>query len=279
MIRKSANTSRRQPLVVELMRQPSVAEVAMFRERLLAWFAQHGRQFPWRCPKATLYQRVLPEILLQRTRAETVAEFLPKFVRRFPSWRALARATERELGELLRPLGLWRRRASSLLRLARDMGVRGGRFPTTRAKVENLPGVGQYIANAICLFALKRPEPLLDVNMARVIERCFGPRRLADIRYDPRLQEVARRIIDGPDAAKVNWAILDLAALTCRKNNPCCSHCPLLIVCTDGQRRVNHVGNDTLQPRGTDRKRRHRAGSKGRTDKTEVIRGRRLTVD
>src|SRR5205823_13691377 len=106
---------------------------------------------------------------------------------------------------ILRPLGLWKRRAASVLALARVMNARGGQFPRERVDIEKLPGVGQYIANAICLFAMKQAEPLLDVNMARVLERCFGPRRLADIRYDPHLQEVARLIVSGAHSVHVNW--------------------------------------------------------------------------
>src|SRR5262245_4762015 len=97
------------------MRLPSSREIETLQRQLLKWFALRGRQFPWRKRRATLYQLVLPEILLQRTRAETVASFLPEFFRRYRSWDELSRATEDELGLFLRPLGLWRRRAVSLL--------------------------------------------------------------------------------------------------------------------------------------------------------------------
>jgi hypothetical protein len=54
---------------------------------------------------------------------------------------------------------------------------------------------GQYIANAVLLLCHGEPQPLLDVNMARVLERVFGPKKLADIRYDPYLQQLAMRIV------------------------------------------------------------------------------------
>lgn len=41
------------------------------------------------------------------------------------------------------------------------------------------------------------PEPLVDVNMVRVLERFFGPRKLADIRYDSYLQTLARQVVEG----------------------------------------------------------------------------------
>lgn len=219
-------------------RSPSDEEVQRFQQRILAWFTKYGRAFPWRHPGASLYRRLLPEFLLQRTRAEVVASFLPQFLRRYPSWRALGRAREEDLGELLRPLGLWRRRAASLRALARALSARGGRLPRSRAQIDELPGVGQYIANAISLFAWNQAEPLLDVNMARVIERCFGPRVLADIRYDPGLQAAARRIVSGVEAIRINWAILDLAALVCHKVNPRCLQCPVLKLCAHGRERL-----------------------------------------
>jgi A/G-specific adenine glycosylase len=147
----------------------------------LRWYDEKGRDFPWRGEGADLYRVILAELLLQRTRAETVAAFYDQFTLRFPSWQSLAESTVEEIGQLLKPIGLWRRRAVSLLALATEMAARGGDFPATRTDVKALPGVGQYIANSILLFSAGRAEPLLDVNMARVLERLFGPRRLVDI--------------------------------------------------------------------------------------------------
>jgi A/G-specific adenine glycosylase len=209
------------------MRRPSKHELTRMQALLHAWFASNGRSFPWRKRSATLYERIVPEVLLQRTRAEVVAKFLPRFMRRYSSWTQLAKATEADLRKCLQPLGLWRRRASSLVKLAQAMAARNGRFPQARSDVELLPGIGQYICNAVMLFANQRAEPLLDVNMARVLERCFGPRRLVDIRCDPQLQEVSRLMVYGPRAVELNWAILDLAATVCTQRLPDCSECPL----------------------------------------------------
>jgi A/G-specific adenine glycosylase len=221
------------------MQRPSPSQVRAFERKILSWFAQHGRTFPWRQCSASTYVCVLSEVLLQRTRAEVVAGFLPAFSRSYPSWKKLAQASEADLERWLKPLGLWRRRAVSLLALARAIDARGGRLPRVRQDIESLPGVGQYIANAICLFTLGKAEPLLDVNMARVLERCFGRRRLADIRYDPLLQEVARLIVGVEEPVRINWAILDLAAAVCRQAEPRCMVCPLGRVCAVGK--TNHL--------------------------------------
>jgi A/G-specific adenine glycosylase len=108
---------------------------------------------------------------------------------------------------------------------------RNGRFPKERMDVEALPGVGQYIANAVLLFCHGMPQPLLDANMARVLERVFGSRKLADIRYDPYLQGLAKKVVECEDAGKINWAILDLAGAVCLQRKPRCTECPLEFMC------------------------------------------------
>ena len=113
-----------------------------------------------------------------------------------------------------------------LKRLAEAVNQRGGHLPSERGEIEALPGVGQYVANAIELIRWGRPRPLLDANMARVLERYFGPRKLADIRYDPYLQQLAHDVVDCDVSLTLNWAILDLASLVCR-SQPACFRCPL----------------------------------------------------
>jgi A/G-specific adenine glycosylase len=207
---------------------------------------------PARGHQAGSFGLIVSEILLQRTRAETVSSFFPKFVREFPSWKKLGNASIWRLRSYLRPIGLWRRRAIGIRALAREMSSRNGRFPKRREEIEALPGIGQYIASAVIMFCHHIPQPLLDVNMARVLERVFGPRRLRDIRYDPYLQKLAQGIVEGEMAPQVNWAILDLGAEVCRRSGPLCGQCPLESICVcansrsrgfqlDGRTRSNRI--------------------------------------
>ncbi|HEX6038282.1 hypothetical protein [Longimicrobium sp.] len=205
--------------------------VEEFRAALLGWFRLHRRDFPWRAENASLYLVVIAELMLQRTTAAAVANVLPRFIDRFPSWDSISSASTAELEEHLRPLGLWQRRVETLQRLAAKMVSRGGVLPRNREEIEELPGVGQYIANAILLFGHGEREPLLDVNMSRVLERYFGPRLRADIRYDPYLQSLSRAVVAADSPVDVNWAILDLGALVCRSRAPVCEACPLAERC------------------------------------------------
>jgi A/G-specific adenine glycosylase len=226
-------------------------QIVSVRRALLKWFDVSGREFPWREEDANEYLKILTEVLLQRTRAESVAKFVGDFVDRYPSWSELSKARERDIGVRLRPIGLWRRRARSLRGLAQAVVANRGIWSRDRAELERVPGVGQYVASAVLLFVHNRQEPLLDTNMARVLERVFGARVLVDIRDDPWLQELSRRLVRSKRAIDVNWAVLDLAALICTPRSPRCPECPLAPYCRYYQVVVKSQGKNQTVRRGS----------------------------
>ncbi len=205
----------------------NVDKIRYFRTDVLRWFHQNSRNFHWRNKSRTPYEIVMSEILLQRTRAETVQKYYMAFLRKYPSWSALALARRKTLFSTLRPFGLWRQRAIVLQSLSRVVQQGRGRLPAKRNDLEKLPGIGQYIASAVLAICHDKREPLLDVNMARLLERYFGPRILADIRYDPYLQTLSRRVLPNKNVKQFNWAMLDFASMVCTETTPSHERCPL----------------------------------------------------
>lgn len=213
-------------------RRISKEKIKFFQKKILNWYKYNGRTFAWRKKGLTHYQYIIAEVLLQRTKAETIAEFYPNFVKEFPNWKALAKAKAKKIERYLKPIGLYRQRSKRLMSLAKEMVKRNGRLPKDRHELESIPFMGQYIANAVELVIFNEPSPLIDVNMARVLERFFGPRKLADIRYDPYLQKLSYKIVEHESAKEMNWAILDFAALLCKAKKPLCKLCWLNASCS-----------------------------------------------
>lgn len=205
----------------------AAGKIKKFREILINWHHVNARQFGWRETTRSHYEKIIAEILLQRTQAQNVHQVYEQFLETFPSWEVIAKTRITKLENAFKPVGLWRQRSQSLKRLAKVIVANGGKIPGTREEIDELPGVGQYIANAIELLLYERPLPLVDVNMARVLERYFGPRKLADIRYDPYLQDLARKVVKCKNSVAINFAILDFAALVCKARKPLCYECPL----------------------------------------------------
>jgi len=207
-------------------RKISKKKIEFFQLKILEWYAENGRFFPWRRKGLTHYQYVIAEVLLQRTKAETISKFYPYFIKEFPNWKALANADVRSIEKYLIPVGLYRQRSKRLMGLAKEMVRRNGRLPKDRAELESIPFMGQYISNAVELVIFNEPSPLVDVNMSRVLERFFGERQMADIRYDPYLQKLSYKIVEHKSPKQINWAILDFAATICRLK-PLCEKCLL----------------------------------------------------
>lgn len=205
--------------------------IGKFREVIREWYLTNKRQFPWRKNNLGIYGVTISEVLLQRTQAETVREFYPRFIKRYQSWKKIAIDSKRNLKKFIKPIGLSDQKSLLLHALAKEISGHRKFSKATREQLEALPGVGQYVASAILCICQGMREPLLDVNMARVLERFFGPRKLADIRYDPYLQNLARSVLPRKSVKEFNWAILDFAALVCRARVPKCSECVLSKEC------------------------------------------------
>lgn len=221
------------------------SKINFLRRNIINWYKGNARDFPWRKKSRTNYEIVISEILLKRTRAETIDGYYFRFIKEYPSWLALSKTSEEELQEILKPIGLWRQRATALLSLAKAVRKRGGRVPSTREELEVLPGVGQYVANATLTICHGEREPLIDVNMARVLARFFGLQLKSDVRYDPDLQQLSRDVLPWENVKEFNWAVLDYAAVICKAREPRCNQCSLAKKChyfnKNGQRKLHRI--------------------------------------
>ena len=199
--------------------------VEEFRQAVMLWSESGEKMFPWRREGRTSYELVVAEVLLQQTRAEQVASLFPRILQRCSGWVDLATIPIGELKDLLKPLGLQNRRASTLHALACRVKQEG--LPDTAAGLQELPGIGQYMARAIAAQLFGEVVAPVDTNVARVLERVFGPRTLADIRYDPALQGLALELVPASDPGGYLVGILDFASTVCRPRSPRCGECPV----------------------------------------------------
>src|SRR4051794_15907323 len=126
------------------------AAVGAFRAAILEGSDSRDRPFPWRLQRDS-YAVLVGEVLLQRTRGENAAPVYREFLRRWPTPGHLARAREKTVARVIRPLGLVKR-AQIMIRLGKAI-VESGGVPTDPGLLEDLPGVGPYAAHAVPVFA------------------------------------------------------------------------------------------------------------------------------
>jgi A/G-specific adenine glycosylase len=134
------------------------------RELLLAWYAEHGRDLPWRRTRDP-YAILVSEVMLQQTQVPRVVPRYLEWLERWPTVEALAGAPRSEVIRAWQGLG-YNRRAVNLHRAARAVAASGWPDDLTE-----LPGVGTYTADAIACFAFGEPVLPRDTNVLRVQER------------------------------------------------------------------------------------------------------------
>ncbi len=202
------------------------------RRRLLAWFAHHRRDLPWRRSRDP-YSIWVSEVMLQQTQVATVVPYFERFLRTWPKLADLAAAREQDVLRLWAGLGYYRR-ARALHQAARQIvAEHEGRFPDDPAQLRNLPGMGPYTVGAILSQAYDHRLPILEANSQRVLCRLFG--QGTDPRQGPLrrwLWQAAEVLLPSRQVGEFNQAIMELGALICTPRNPKCSVCPLASDCT-----------------------------------------------
>lgn len=187
--------------------------------RIESWFAIHQRPLPWRT-RYEPYRVWVSEVMLQQTRMEVVLPYFANFMKRFPTLRALADATEEEVLAAWSGLGYYRR-ARMLHAAAR---AAGGAVPRTLDALLALPGVGRYTAGAIASIAFNERAPIVDGNVARVLARIFGEEDDAWAR--------AAALVDACEKPRdLNQGLMEIGALICTPRNPSCLVCPVRAEC------------------------------------------------
>ena len=199
---------------------------------LIRWGRRNARTYPWR-EELPLWQALIAEVMLQRTRAAQVVPTFDEFRVRYPSPAALGEATSDELEGLVEPLGLhWRARL--LHRLAREISQLDGVLPLEQPALEALPGVGPYVAGATLSLHANRRAVLIDSNFVRVLCRLVGSPFDGETRRKRWLWDLAEALTPPRAHRAYNYAVLDLAALVCLPRTPRCSKCPVLKWCVTG---------------------------------------------
>jgi A/G-specific adenine glycosylase len=200
---------------------------------LLRWYDEHARELPWRGVGATPWSVMVSEYMLQQTPVSRVLPVHEQWLERWPTPAALAAEPTGEAIRMWGRLG-YPRRALRLHAAAVAVVERhGGEVPASYDDLRALPGVGDYTAAAIAVFAHGRRHAVLDTNVRRVLARLVDGTELPPTNVTRAERERAAALLPEDDVDAAVWSIglMELGALVCTARTPRCAACPLADRC------------------------------------------------
>jgi len=187
---------------------PDPATVERLQRSILDWYAENGRDLPWRRTRHP-YAVLVSEIMLQQTQVSRVVPRYEAYMRRFPDLDTLAASPLADVLAEWSGLG-YNNRAERLRRCAQTLVTAGAELPSTLEELMALPGIGRYTAGAVLVFAHNADVAAVDANVRRVLTHEL------DLPHDlppAALQAVAEAVL--PRGRSRDWhnALMDYGAL------------------------------------------------------------------
>ncbi|MEO8749860.1 MAG: A/G-specific adenine glycosylase [Allobranchiibius sp.] len=202
-------------------------------EPILAWYAEHQRDLPWRTAGASPWSIFVSEIMLQQTPVIRVLPVWTDWMTRWPTPAHLAAAAPgdavRHWGRLGYPRRALRLHAAATVMVNRHDGA----VPADLDQLRALPGVGSYTAAAVGSFAFGIRCAVVDTNVRRVHARAMTASAQAAPALTAAESRLAETLLPREDSKAAIWnvAVMELGALICTAGSPDCERCPVADRC------------------------------------------------
>lgn len=167
-------------------------------------------------------------VLSAQATDESVNKITPALFKLAPTPSKLSELPEAEVGSVIRTIGLWKAKASYLVKLSKMLCEDfNGVVPATYDELIKLPGVGSKTAKVVLNVAFNKPTVAVDTHIFRVCNRtgfCLGNTA----------KEVEDRIvplIDEKYLLQAHHLLLLHGRYVCKARTPLCNECKISAIC------------------------------------------------
>jgi endonuclease-3 len=152
----------------------------------------------------------------------------PALFAAYPTPEAMAAAPREHLEQLLGPLGFFRQKTDSLLKLSQALVERfDGEVPARLDDLVTLPGVGRKTANVVLGNAFGLPGITVDTHFGRLVRR-FGWTEETD---PVKVEHAVGALFPKRDWTMLSHHVIWHGRRRCHAKKPACGACPLAKLC------------------------------------------------
>ncbi len=182
---------------------------SVFKKTIQNYYNTNKRDFPWR-NTSNPYMILVSEIMLQQTQTSRVLTKYNEFIKKFPTIKKLAYATQSEVLTMWQGLG-YNRRALNLKKTAELIYKNHkGVFPKEYKELMKLPGIGQSTAGALLNFSFNTPTPFIETNIRAVYLHFFF--KHSTLVSDQEILTLVDRTMDTKNSKDWFYALYDYGA-------------------------------------------------------------------
>ena len=158
-----------------------------------------------------------------------VNQVAPILFKRFPTPRALAKATQEEVEQIVHSTGFYRNKAKNLRGMAKKLlASHGGEVPDSMDALVALPGVARKTANCVLGSAFGRNEGVVvDTHVGRLARRMGFSKAKNPVQVERDLMAAFPQ----ESWTRLSHLLIDFGRDTCRSRKPRCEICIFSKIC------------------------------------------------
>ncbi len=190
--------------------------IELFHKFIFDYYKNYKRKFPFR-ERITPFNVLVSEIMLQQTQTGRVSEKFIEFIKRFPDFLSLSKASLEEVLKEWKGLG-YNRRAIALKKIA-EMIINdfNGELPDSLETLKTFPQIGHNTASSIITFAFNKPMAFIETNIRRVYIYFFFPNKIKV--NDKEIMTIVKRTINKNNPREWYYALMDYGVML-KKTHP-----------------------------------------------------------
>jgi len=176
----------------------------------------------------TPHELLIATILSAQCTDKQVNKVTPRLFSQFKSPRDFARASLKQLSDIIRPTGFYRNKARSIkAAMQKIVSDHDGQVPDTMADLLELPGVGRKTANVVLGDGFQVPGIVVDTHVQRLSQRLGLTRQTQPEKIERELM----RLFPKQDWTLLGHLMIDHGRKICQARKPACAKCILNDIC------------------------------------------------
>lgn len=204
-----------------LIRDDQIKEVLDALERMhpeAMCALDHGSEF----------ELLVAVVLSAQTTDVSVNKVTPALFGRYPDPEALAAASQDDVIEIIKTIGLYKTKSANIIKLAAKLKEDfGGRVPDSFEELVSLPGVGRKTANVVMAEAFGKPAIAVDTHVFRVANR-IG---LTDENDVNATEDSLKQRLPENVWIKAHHLLIFHGRKVCHARRPECENCGISVIC------------------------------------------------